>query len=577
MKSLNIRDESTDTNAKTTNNSSKWTSSARIQDLSEEVKEAKQPDTQTPNPKKAPLNYIDNMWEWEAAQKKYVNEINEKQQELASIIWIYEDKWNEIERFRIAKSDLEIRLTKIIWRIVNKLKEYEDFLWHVYSKIDEHFPEESYSEANEEINDEEVDGEINYEENNNIWQENSNDLQENQDEEVSKGITEILSAIWLDIPWVGIIINWQEDTTLDEANTIINYFLDTVNRKNRDEYKGYLDKTEISWMENLYNLIKKYCEIYSDLRCQIDIMDGKISKLEREESEIYSKFCGLKKGIEWMAENMWKKNETYFLNSYLSTKNVSLDSFVSSPIVEKQIANIIESNRNWETIPKTILLYGKPNLWKTYAANVLATELWRKMYHIRSYDIFTGWFSDPNKMLDEIFDLVTRKEEPCIIFLDEIEDFASWYNWSPYQNLLENTIRHHISKIKESKDTDIIIIWAISEKNKVSPSLLKQDVFSKQIYFDVLPEHKCVDFINKIATENWVKIGNDVDIAKLVNIIKDSDRNQEYFKKLINMAIDSHKLNCWKNDNISLSMLDFNDAIKYMSQYNRNTSQSVWF
>jgi hypothetical protein len=47
-----------------------------------------------------------------------------------------------------------------------------------------------------------------------------------------------------------------------------------------------------------------------------------------------------------MEEDMEKLNETYFLNSYLSTKNVSLDNFVSDPLVEKQIQNIIELNKH---------------------------------------------------------------------------------------------------------------------------------------------------------------------------------------------------------------------------------------
>jgi hypothetical protein len=44
-----------------------------------------------------------------------------------------------------------------------------------------------------------------------------------------------------------------------------------------------------------------------------------------------------------MNENMEKMNQTYFLDSYQSTKKVSLDDFVASPIVEKQVKYLIES------------------------------------------------------------------------------------------------------------------------------------------------------------------------------------------------------------------------------------------
>jgi hypothetical protein len=58
-----------------------------------------------------------------------------------------------------------------------------------------------------------------------------------------------------------------------------------------------------------------------------------------------------------LSEDFEKTNEKYFLNSYLSTRNASLDKFVSNPLVEKQISNIIELNKQGKPIPKTILLY----------------------------------------------------------------------------------------------------------------------------------------------------------------------------------------------------------------------------
>lgn len=71
MKTFNVHDDSANDNSNTTNttNSSKQASSSRLQDFSGKIEETKSSNTETPNPKKAPLNYIDNMWEWEEAQK----------------------------------------------------------------------------------------------------------------------------------------------------------------------------------------------------------------------------------------------------------------------------------------------------------------------------------------------------------------------------------------------------------------------------------------------------------------------------------------------------------------------------
>jgi len=134
---LNIRNEWSNNNTNTENNvnNSAWNSASRLQNLASKIDESKWKDTQTPNPKKAPLNYIDNMWEWEETQKKYEEEISQKQQELMAILWAYEDKTEETNRFRIAKSELEIELWKTMWIIIDKLQDYDDFLLQVYTKI----------------------------------------------------------------------------------------------------------------------------------------------------------------------------------------------------------------------------------------------------------------------------------------------------------------------------------------------------------------------------------------------------------------------------------------------------------
>ncbi|MBQ5945781.1 hypothetical protein IJL65_05445 [bacterium] len=82
-----------------------------------------------------------------------------------------------------------------------------------------------------------------------------------------------------------------------------------------------------------------------ELSHQIEIIDAKIEKLESEESQIFSAYQKSRKETEKMGEDMEKVSETYFLNSYLSTKDVHLDSFISTPLVERQITNIIESNK----------------------------------------------------------------------------------------------------------------------------------------------------------------------------------------------------------------------------------------
>ena len=590
MKSLSIRNESPE-NLKDAKNATKQPSWSRLQEVTGKIEENSSWNTKAPNPQKAPLNYIENLGEWEATNKKYEEAIANKQLELAQVLSWYEDKQEELDRFKEAKSDLEIDLIKVMWSIANKLMEHNEFIAHIFNRIGinsewNDFEEEAGSDVDEETESDKLVDVVETEKSKN---DKLDGVVETEKPDYNKvvmwldQIKSILSSAWLNIVFDNVSMggdNTDDSESWDKEffytiTSIIENFLEIVSQENWPKYKGLLNNDEIKQVDEIHSFVKEYCVKYLDLSYQIDIIDSKISQLDDEETSIGINYYNLKKEIEEMVKNAQELGETYFLNSYLSTKNVSFDDFVSTPLIEKQISHIIETNKKWLPIPKTILLYWKPNLWKTFAANVLASELWRPMYHIKSYDIFTWWFSDPNHMLDTIFNSVIKKKEPCIIFLDEIENFAQWYDGSPYSNLIENTIRHHVSKIKES-NLDIIIIWAISEKIKVSPNLLKQDVFSKQIYFDTLPESRCADFINKIAQEDNITIWNDVDITKLVNNLKEGERNQEFLKKLINMAIDSHKLNDIDEDNIVLSLEDFEEALKYMWEYSRNI-KGIWF
>ena len=81
------------------------------------------------------------------------------------------------------------------------------------------------------------------------------------------------------------------------------------------------------------------------------------------------------------------------------------------------------------TLPKGILFIGEPDTGKTFAAKVLASEIDRKVYHIKAHDLFSEDVNDPNEMLYTIFYNVIEHAQktkiPCIIFLDEIENIIS--------------------------------------------------------------------------------------------------------------------------------------------------------
>lgn len=522
------------------------------------------------DPSNAPLNHIENLKKWREILDSYKEEVRQKQKQLLVALKMEDDTNSELNKYRDEKISLDLALHEIEWTLWRKLSGYVSFVDEIYEQVKDLFKYQVTSDGDEGDGKYQIPMDMHPDlENNRVILVTKKELTDNEKIQVCQSALSHLQEQGVDITDMSVEYMVQQDA-IDRYLELVNpdNFVDVLKRLK------YSDKIKLKKIEKE---LKETVDSYFELCNQINILSQEIDDKETDYYNMSSVSDGIQDEIDDMATNIEQEGKTYFLNSYLSTKNVPLNSFVSSPLVEKQIANIIEANKRWLTVPKTILLYWKSNTWKSYAANVLATELWRKMYHIRSYDLFEWWYSDPNEMLDSVFTTAVEKAEPCIIFLDEIEKFAWWDEWS-YRELLENTIRHHVSKIKESS-LDIMIIWAISNRNKVSQSLLKQDVFSYQIYFSPLQAKQYEDLFEKMTLSKMVKIWEDIVVPDLISKIKATDLDQEYLTKLIDLAIEFHKLNnSWDWSDIILSAKDFDDAISYMSEYVQKVwSNSLWF
>lgn len=522
------------------------------------------------DPSNAPLNHIENLQKWRERLDLYKKEVRQMQKQLLVALKMEDDKNLELSKYRDEKISLDLALHEIEWTLWRKLSGYVSFVDEIYEQVKDLFKYQVTSDGDEGDGKYQIPMDMHPDlENNRVILVTKKELTDNEKIQVWQSALSHLQEQGVDITDMSVEYMVQQDA-IDRYLELVNpdNFVDVLKRLK------YSDKIKLKKIEKE---LKETVDSYFELCNQINILSQEIDDKETDYYNMSSVSDGIQDEIDGMATNIEQEGKTYFLNSYLSTKNVPLNSFVSSPLVEKQIANIIEANKRWLTVPKTILLYWKSNTWKSYAANVLATELWRKMYHIRSYDLFEWWYSDPNEMLDSVFTTAVEKAEPCIIFLDEIEKFAWWDEWS-YRELLENTIRHHVSKIKESS-LDIMIIWAISNRNKVSQSLLKQDVFSYQIYFSPLQAKQYEDLFEKMTLSKMVKIWEDIVVPDLISKIKATDLDQEYLTKLIDLAIEFHKLNnSWDWSDITLSKKDFHDAISYMSEYVQKVwSNSLWF
>lgn len=529
----------------------------------------------SPDPSKVSLNHIDNLKKWEADLEKYEWEMRQKDRELSIALELADSKKAELDSFQGEKTALDIDLSKNIAILYQKLSQYVDFIDVIYNKVKSLFLDENWWIYKLPI-------QLVFDKENNKFLILSN--KELTDSEKSQTRLQVLwwfESVGADMSNVGVEFHVQPDLDFQDVinpdKDVIDQYLQLINPDKFDDVLKMLKYSEKFKLKKLEKKMRELVEQYYILCNQINILSGKIEAIQNEYYNSCDEVDFTKDDMDNKTIEMNEKNRAYFLNQYDSIKKHLLENFVSTPLVEKQIANIIQLGKNWQKMPKTILLRWKSNLWKTYAANVLATELWYKMYHIESKHLSNWEFSDPGKMLETVFKTAIKQEEPCIIFLDGIDEFVSWEYWSLYKQLIEDTIMRNVPEINDS-NLDIMVIWAISDKNKVSPSLLKQDAFSKQIYFNPLPKERYWKLFYKMVESCGVSSWDDVNPSELIASIKSEDLDQEYLKELIKRAIEFYKLNnSYEEWHIVLSSEDFENAIKDMEKYVSNNSYGLWY
>ena len=135
-------------------------------------------------------------------------------------------------------------------------------------------------------------------------------------------------------------------------------------------------------------------------------------------------------------------------------------------------------------IQRGFLFHGPPGTGKTYFAKSLAGEYNLSYMEIDAADLVTKWIGEGAKNVAEMFD-VAVENEPCLIFIDEIDAIAS--DRSDVQQVkserqMVNQLLQSVSRMND-EEHEVVVIGATNRIDDVDSAVLRSGRLGTKIEF----------------------------------------------------------------------------------------------
>jgi transitional endoplasmic reticulum ATPase len=107
-----------------------------------------------------------------------------------------------------------------------------------------------------------------------------------------------------------------------------------------------------------------------------------------------------------------------------------------------------------------VLLYGPPGTGKTYVTKALAGELEYSYIEVQATDLTSSLVGEAADNVSELFE-VARDNQPCLLFLDELESIAAQRAGGTQKTMSESQmITQLLTELSETKDEDVVVVSA---------------------------------------------------------------------------------------------------------------------
>lgn len=131
---------------------------------------------------------------------------------------------------------------------------------------------------------------------------------------------------------------------------------------------------------------------------------------------------------------------------------------------------------------KGILLFGEPGTGKTLIARALAGESGCNFIHCTGSDFDEMYVGVGSRRIRQLFD-EARKQQPCIVFIDEIDGLVSSSRRSGEHTDSRATINQLLSEMDGfAKNENICIIGATNHEKSLDHAATRPGRFDKKIH-----------------------------------------------------------------------------------------------
>jgi len=114
-----------------------------------------------------------------------------------------------------------------------------------------------------------------------------------------------------------------------------------------------------------------------------------------------------------------------------------------------------------------VLLHGPPGTGKTYITKALAGELAYNFVEAQASDVTSSLVGEAADNMAELFD-VARNNQPCLLFLDEIDAIAAERDSGGNKTMSESQmITQFLTEMSEVKGEDVVVIGATNLPDEI--------------------------------------------------------------------------------------------------------------